>query len=191
VFESAGFFRAIMEGPAVWCQAHLELQVIVSNYCEGPCPDLNLEAKELLVRDIDRGLIPFEIPKWEGDQGNRALTIGRIGYVLVTRTFLHDLGGILEYLRDCDLIHEVSSSEQFAHIHDRHAEECLEYCAGFSRDRSRRVVLGFNNPRPSSEDRVPDNAFSSFTEKLEEAHKRMKEIQQILARKLAGHVSSD
>jgi len=181
------FVRAIMDGPAVWFQAHLELQVIVSNYCEGQCPDLKLEAKELLVRDVDRGLIPFGIPKWEGDQGNRALTIGRIGYVLVIRTFLYDLGGILEYLRDCDLIHEVSTSEQFAHIHDRHAEECLESCAGFSRDRSRRVVLGFTNPRPPSGDRVPDNSFNSFTEKLEETHERMEEIKQILARKLAGH----
>jgi hypothetical protein len=102
-----------------------------------------------MVRDIDRGLIPYQIPEWEGEQGDRVLTIRRIGYVLVVGTYLHDLVGILERLRDCNLIREDPTTEQFAHIHDGHAEECLESCAGFSRDRSRRVVFGFTNPRPS------------------------------------------
>jgi hypothetical protein len=139
--DLARFFDAIMSGPEIFCEARLEQQAVVSNYRETKCPDLKLEPKKLLVRDIDRGLIPYEIPVWEGEQGDRVLTTRRIGYVLVIQTFLHDLGGILEYLRVCDLIRETPTTEQFAHIHDGHVVECLESCAGFSRDRSRRVVL--------------------------------------------------
>ncbi len=101
------FFHAIMDGPEIFCQAQLEQQVIVSNYRETKCPDLKLEPKELLVRDIDRGLIPYGIPEWEGEQGDRVLTIRRIGYILVIQTYLHDLDRILEHLRACDLIREI------------------------------------------------------------------------------------
>ena len=59
-----------MDRPEISCQAQLEQQVIVSNYRETECPDLKLEPKELLVRDIDRGLIPYELPVWEGEQGD-------------------------------------------------------------------------------------------------------------------------
>jgi hypothetical protein len=159
--------------------------VIVSNYRETKCPDLKLEPKELLVRDIDRGLIPYQIPEWEGEQGDRVLTIRRIGYVLVVQTYLHDLGGVLEYLRDCDLIQETPTTEQFAHIHDGHAEECLESCAGFSRDRSRRVVFGFTNPRPSLENRVLGKSRSLFADQLQQTCQRMQEIKRILIRRLA------
>jgi hypothetical protein len=184
--DLACFFRAIMNGPEIFCQAQLEQQVIVSNYRETKCPDLKLEPKELLVRDIDRGLIPYEIPAWEGEQGDRVLAIRRIGYVPVIQTYLHDLGSILEYLRDCDLIQETPTTEQFAHIHDGHAEECLESCAGFSRDRSRRVVFGFTNPRPSLENRLLENSRSSFANQLQQTCERMQQIKRILIRKLAG-----
>ena len=187
--DLARFFDAIMNGPEVFCQAQLEQQVIVSNYRATKCPDLKLEAKELLVRDIDRGLIPYEIPVWEGEQADRVLTIRRIGYVLVIQTYLHDLGGILEYLRACDLIQETPTTEQFAHIHDGHAEECLESCAGFSRDRSRRVVFGFINPRPRSENRVLGNSRSSFADQLQQTCERMQEIKRILIRRLARSAS--
>jgi hypothetical protein len=50
--DLARFFDAIMNGPEVFCQAQLEQQVIVSNYRATKCPDLKLEPKELLVRDI-------------------------------------------------------------------------------------------------------------------------------------------
>jgi hypothetical protein len=143
------------------------------------------EPKELLVRDIDHGLIPYEIPVWEGEQGDRVLTIRRIGYVLVIQTYLHDLASILEYLRACDLIQETPTTEQFAHIHDGHAEECLESCAAFSRDRSRRVVLGFINPRPRSENRVLGNSRSSFADQLQQTCERMQEIKRILIGRLA------
>jgi hypothetical protein len=145
--DLARFFDAIMNGPEIFCEAQLEQQVIVSNYRETKCPDLQLEPKELLVRDIDRGLIPYEIPLWEGEQGDRVLTTRRIGYVLVIQTYLHDLAGILEHLRACNIIDDGNASEQFAHIHDAHVAESLESCAGFSRDRSRRVVVGVTNPR--------------------------------------------
>jgi hypothetical protein len=157
-----------MDRPEISCQAQLEQQVIVSNYRETECPDLKLEPKELLVRDIDRGLIPYELPVWEGEQGDRVLTIRRIGYVLVVQTYLHDLGRILENLRVCDLIQETPTTEQFAHIHDAHVAECMESCAGFSRDRSRRVVLGFTNPRPSLENRALENSRSSFADQLQQ-----------------------
>jgi hypothetical protein len=183
------FFDAIMDGAEVFCQAQLEQQVIVSNYRETKCPDLKLEPKELLVRDIDRGLIPYEVPVWEGEQGDRVLTIRRIGYILVVQTYLHDLGGILEYLRDCDLIQESPTTEQFAHIHDAHVAECLESCAGFSRDRSRRVVFGFTNPRPPSENRVLGNSRSSFADQLQQTCERMQEIKRILIRTLASSAS--
>jgi len=183
--DLARFFDAIMDGPEIFCQAQLEQQVIVSNYLETKCPDLKLEPLELLLRDIDRGLIPYQIPEWEGEQGDRVLTIRRIGYVLVVRTYLHDLGSILEYLRACDLIQETPITEQFAHIHDGHAEECLESCAGFSRDRSRRVVFGFTNPRPSLENRVLGNSRSSFADQLQQTCERMQEIKRILIRRLA------
>ena len=58
------FVHAITDGPEIFCQAHLEKQVFVSNYHETKCPDLKLEPKELLVRDIERGLILYEIPLW-------------------------------------------------------------------------------------------------------------------------------
>jgi hypothetical protein len=183
------FCRAIIDGPEILCHAHLEKQVIVSNYRKTQCPDLKLEPRELLVRDIDRGLIPYEIPVWEGERGDRALTIRRIGYILVIETYLHDLASILEYLRDCDLIQETPTTEQFAHIHDGHAEECLESCAGFSRDRSRRVVFGFTNPRPSLENRVLGNSRSSFADQLRQTRERMQEIKRILIRKLERSAS--
>jgi hypothetical protein len=183
--DLARFVHAITDGPEIFCQAQLEQQVIVSNYRETKCPDLKLEPKELLVRDIDRGLIPYGIPVWEGEQKDRVLTIRRIGYVLVIQTFLHDLGGILEYLRDCDLIQETPTTEQFAHIHDGHAEECLQSCAGFSRDRSRRVVFGFINPRPRSDNRVLGNSRSSFADQLQQTCERMQEIKRILIGRLA------
>ena len=59
------FVHATMDGPEVFCHAQLEQQVIVTNYRETKCPDLKLEPKELLVHDIDRGLIPYAIPEWE------------------------------------------------------------------------------------------------------------------------------
>lgn len=183
------FVHAITDGPEIFCQAQLEQQVIVSNYRETKCPDLKLEPKELLVRDIDRGLIPYQIPEWEGEQGDRVLTIRRIGYVLVIQTFLHDLGGILEYLRDCDLIQETPTTEQFAHIHDAHVSESLESCAGFSRDRSRRVVFGFTKPRPSLENRVLGNSRSSFADQLQQTCERMQKIKRILIRRLARSAS--
>jgi hypothetical protein len=147
------------------------------------------EPKELLVRDIERGLIPYGIPEWEGEQGDRVLTIRRIGYVLVIQTYLHDLASILEYLRACDLIQETPTTEQFAHIHDGHAEECLESCAAFSRDRSRRVVLGFTNPRPPLENHVLGNSRSWFADQLQQICERMQEIKQILIRRLARSAS--
>ena len=153
------------------------------------CPDLRLEPKELLVRDIDHGLIPYGIPVWEGEHGDRVLTIRRIGYILVIQTYLHDLVGILEHLRACDLIDDGRASEQFAHIHDAHIAECLESCAAFSRDRSRRVVLGFTNPRPSSENRVLGNSRSSFADQLQQTCERMQEIKRILIRRLARSAS--
>jgi hypothetical protein len=183
------FFDAIMNGPAIFCQAQLEQQVIVSNYRETKCPDLKLEPKELLVRDIDRGLIPYGIPEWEGEQGDRVLTIRRIGYVLVVQTYLHDLAGILEHLRACNIIDDGNASEQFAHIHDGHVAESLESCAGFSRDRSRRVVLGFTNQRPSSENRGLGNSRSSFVDQLQQTCERMQEIKRILIRRLARSAS--
>jgi hypothetical protein len=183
------FFDAIMNGPAIFCQAQLEQQVIVSNYRETKCPDLKLEPKELLVRDIDRGLIPYGIPEWEGEQGDRVLTIRRIGYVLVVQTYLHDLAGILEHLRACNIIDDGNASEQFAHIDDGHVAESLESCAGFSRDRSRRVVLGFTNQRPSSENRGLGNSRSSFLDQLQQTCERMQEIKRILIRRLARSAS--
>jgi hypothetical protein len=152
-------------------------------------PRAETRPKELLVRDIDRGLIPYQIPEWEGEQGDRVLTTRRIGYVLSVQTYLHDLGGILEHLCNCDLIDDGRASEQFAHIHDAHAEECLESCAGFSRDRSRRVVLGFTNPRPPLENRVLGNSRSSFADQLQQICERMQEIKQILIRRLARSAS--
>src|SRR3984893_2076457 len=187
--DLARFFDAIMSGPEIFCEAQLEQQVIVSNYRETKCPDLKLEPKELLVRDIDRGLIPYQIPGWEGEQGDRVLTIRRIGYVLVIETYLRDVGGILEYLRACNLIQETPTTEQFAHIHDAHVAESLESCAGFSRDRSRRVVFGFTNPRPSLENRMLENSRSSFADQLQQTCERMQEIKQILIRKLARSAS--
>ena len=145
--------------------------------------------KELLLRDIDRGLIPYQIPEWEGEQGDRVLTIRRISYVLVIQTYLHDLGGVLEYLRACNLIQETPTTEQFAHIHDAHVAESLESCAGFSRDRSRRVVLGFTNQRPSSENRGLGNSRSSFVDQLQQTCERMQEIKRILIRRLARSAS--
>src|SRR5260221_4412597 len=187
--DLARFFDAIMNGPEIFCQAQLEQQVIVSNYRETKCPDLKLEPKELLVRDIDRGLIPYEIPVWEGEQGDRVLTIRRIGYVLVFQTCLHDLSGILQHLPACNLIDDGRASEQFAHIHDAHVAECLESCAGFSRDRSRRVVFGFTNPRPSLENRVLVNSRSSFADQLQQTCERLQEIKRILIRRLARSTS--
>ena len=145
--------------------------------------------QELLLRDIDRGLIPYQIPEWEGEQGDRVLTIRRIGYVLVIQAYLHDLGGVLEYLRACNLIQETPTTEQFAHIHDGHTEESLESCAGFSRDRSRRVVFGFTNPRPSLENRGLGNSRSSFADQLQQTYERMQQIKQILIRRLARSAS--
>jgi hypothetical protein len=145
--------------------------------------------KELLLRDIDRGLIPYQIPEWEGEQGDRVLTIRRIGYVLVIQTYLHDLGGVPEYLRACNLIQETPTTEQFAHIHDGNVAECLESCAGFSRDRSRRVVFGFTNPRPSLENRGLGNSRSSFADQLQQTYERMQQIKQILIRRLARSAS--
>jgi hypothetical protein len=190
VFGSERFVHATMDGPEIFRQTQLEQQVIVSNYRETKCPGLKLEPKELLVLDIDRGLIPYGIPEWEGEQEDRVLTIRRIGYVLVVRINLHDLAGVLEYLRDCDLIKETPTTEQFAHIHDGHVEECLESCAGFSRDRSRRVVLGFTNPRPSLEYRVLGNSRSSFADQLQQTCERMQEIKRILIRRLARSASA-
>jgi hypothetical protein len=178
------FCRAIIDGPEILCHAHLEKQVIVSNYRKTQCPDLKLEPRELLVRDIDRGLIPYEIPVWEGERGDRALTIRRIGYILVIETYLHDLAGILEHLRACNLIDDGRASDQFAHIHDAHVAEYLESCAGFSRDRSRRVVLGFTNPRPSLENHVLGNS-RSFADQLQQTCERMQEIKRILLLRLA------
>jgi len=183
------FVHASTDGSEIFCQAQLEQQVIVSNYREAKCPDLKLEPKELLVRDIERGLIPYEIPVWEGEQGDRVLTTRRIGYVLVIQTYLHDLGRILEYLRDCDLIQETPTTEQFAHIHDGHVAEFMESCAGFSRDRSRRVVLGFANPRPSLENRVLGNSRSLFADQLQQTCERMQEIKRILIRRLVRSAS--
>ncbi len=183
------FAHAITDGSEIFCQAQLEQQVIVSNYRETKCPDLKLEPKEMLVRDIERGLIPYEIPVWEGEQGDRVLTIRRIGYILVIQTYLHDLGGILEHLRACDLIQETPTTEQFAHIHDAQVAECLESCAGFSRDRSRRVVFGFTNPRPSLENRLLENSRSSFADQLQQTCERMQEIKRILIRRLAKSAS--
>jgi hypothetical protein len=187
--DLAKFFDAIMDGPEIFCQSQLEQQVIVSNYRETKCPDLKLEPKELLVRDIERGLIPYGIPEWEGEQGDRVLTIRRIGYVLVIQTYLHDLGGVLEHLRACNLIDDGRTSEQFAHIHDVHVAECLESCAGFSRDRSRRVVFGFTNPRPSLENRLLENSRSSFADQLQQTRERMQEIKRILIRRLPRSAS--
>ena len=187
--DLARFFDAIMDGPEIFCEAQLEQQAIVSNYRETKCPDLKLEPKELLVRDIDRGLIPYGIPEWEGEQGDRVLTIRRIGYVLLIQTYLHDLGAILEYLRACDLIREDPTTEQFAHIHNGHAGECLESCAGFSRDRSRRVVFGIVNPRPPLETRLLGNSRSSFADQLQQTCERMQEIKRILIRRLARSAS--
>jgi hypothetical protein len=183
------FVHATIDGPEIFCQAQLEQQVIVSNYRETKCPDLKLEPKELLVRDIDRGLIPYEIPVWEGEQGDRVLKIRRIGYIAVIQTYLHDLAGILEHLRACNLIDDGRASEQFAHIHDGHVADCLESCAGFSRDRSRRVVFGFINPRPRSENRVLGNSRSSFANQLQQTCERMQQIKQILIRRLARSAS--
>jgi hypothetical protein len=121
-----------------------------------------------------------------GYRADRVLTIRRIGYVLVIQTYLHDLGGILEYLRACDLIQETPTTEQFAHIHDGQVAECLESCAGFSKDRSRRVVFGFTNPRPSLENRVLENFRSSFADQLQQTCERRQEIKRILIRRLAG-----
>jgi hypothetical protein len=187
--DLARFFDAIMSGPEIFCEAQLEQQVIVSNYRETKCPDLKLEPRELLVRDIDRGLIPYQIPEWEGEQGDRVLTIRRIGYVLVVQTYLHDLAGILEHLHACNLIDDGKASEQFAHIDDGHVAECLESCAHFSRDRSRRVVLGFTNPRPPLETRLLGNSRSSFADQLQQTCERMQEIKQILIRRLARSAS--
>jgi hypothetical protein len=183
------FVRATMDGPEIFCQAQLEQQAIVSNYRQTKCPDLKLEPKELLVGDIHRGLIPYGIPAWEGEQADRALTIRRIGYVLVIQTYLHDLAGILQHLRACNLIDDDRASEQFAHIHDAHVAECLESCAGFSRDRSRRVVFGFTNPRPSLENRRLGNSGSSFADQLHQTCERMQEIKRILMRRLARSAS--
>jgi hypothetical protein len=69
-----------MDGPEIFRQTQLEQQVIVSNYRETKCPGLKLEPKELLVRDIDRGLIPYGIPEWEGEQEDRVLTIRPVFY---------------------------------------------------------------------------------------------------------------
>jgi hypothetical protein len=107
VFESAGLFHAVMEGSEIFCEAKLERHVIVGNYREAQCPDLKLEPKDMLVRDIDRGLIPFGIPEWEGEQVDRVLTIRRIGYILIIQTYLHDLGVILRYLDGWRLIRRV------------------------------------------------------------------------------------
>jgi hypothetical protein len=183
------FVHAIIDGPEIFCQAHLEQQVIVSNYREAKCPDLQLEPQALLVGDIDRGLIPYQIPVWEGEQGDRVLTIRRIGYVLVIQTYLHDLAGILEHLRACDLIDDGMASERFAHIQDAQVAECLESCAGFSRDGSRRVVLGFTNPRPPLENCLSGNSRWSFADQLQQTCERMQEIKRILIRRLARSAS--
>ena len=85
----------------------------------------------------------------------------------------------------CDLIQETPTTEQFAHIHDAHVAECMESCAGFSRDRSRRVVLGFTNPRPSLKNRALGNSRSSFANQLQQICDRMQEIKRVLIRGLA------
>jgi hypothetical protein len=121
----------VIEGSEIFCEAKLERQVIVGNYREAQCPDLKLAPKELLVHDINRGLIPYGISGWEGEQEDRVLTVRRIGYILVIRTYLYDLAGILGHLHRCKLIQVGPMSEQFAHIHDWQAEETLESCAGF------------------------------------------------------------
>src|SRR5258708_38707853 len=62
-------------------------------------------------------------------------------------------------------------------------------CAGFSRDRSRRVVFGFTNPRPSLENRVLGNSRSSFADQLQQTCERMQQIKRILIRRLARSAS--
>ena len=68
-------------------------------------------------------------------------------------------------------------------------EQGMESCAGFSRDRSRRVVFGFTNPRPPSENRVLGNSRSSFADQLQQTCERMQEIKRILIRTLARSAS--
>jgi hypothetical protein len=65
------------------------------------------------------------------------------------------------------------------------------YPAGFSQDRSRRVVFGFTNPRPSLENRVLGNSRSSFADQLQQTCERRQEIKRILIRRLDGLGSED
>ncbi|MBV8099731.1 MAG: hypothetical protein JOZ31_11285 [Verrucomicrobia bacterium] len=171
------FLDAIRDGPEIFCQGPLEQEVIVTNYREGRCPDLELEVGAVLFHDINRGLIPSEIPAWEGESGDRALTSRRTGYVLVIDTFLYDLADVLQQLCGCSVIEDDPTSELVAQIYDQHVVIAgLEECAVLSKDRSRRVVLGFTNEWAASEQKVATNSRQDFSNQLQMVCRRIQEI---------------
>jgi len=179
------FIDAVQAGPEIFCQGRLEQQVIVTNYREGLCPDLQLEPSAILLRDINRGLIPLGIPVWQGNPHNRALTAKRTGYILIIETFLHDLADILKRLHACNLIKEDATSELIAQVHDSHFVEGIQQCAAFSRDRSRRVVLGFTNPNAVPKDQPPTSSRRVFEEHLQGISNRVQELNQPLLKLLS------
>jgi hypothetical protein len=169
------FVDAIQRGPEIFCEGHLERQVIVTNYREGRCPDLELETRSVLLNDVNRGLIPLGIPAWQGES-DRAFTSRRIGYVLVIETFLYDLADVLGQLRNCNLIEDDAASELVAQIYDEHVVTTIRECSVFSRDRSRRVVLGFTNTWAISDEEANQNSRRDFSDQLQMICRRIQAI---------------
>ena len=171
------FVDAIHDGPEIFCQGHLEQQVIVTNYREGRCPDLDLEPPAGLFRDINGGLIPASVPAWEGPSGIAHSPPGETGYVLVIDTFLYDLADVLHQLRNDNLIEDDPASELVPQIYDQHLVVVgIEQCAVWSRDRSRRVVLAFTNAWSTSKQKAIKSNRQNFSEQLQTLCRRIEEI---------------